>query len=245
MTTCRLIERRYIVVYQNRSLPSSEAEVDHVSLAQSVYDRLHQRLRSGSLRPGTRLVNRTLAAELGTSTIPVREAISRLVSEGVLDFTPGAGAFVRAPDSNELGELYDVREALEVMAAVEAARFANDHLLADLRAICQWFRQVAEAIPPGQHATRPQFDHWLECEEAFHTRLVAASHNRWLVKVVKEIRVIAQVFAAQKRAPRLLTHALAVTTVSQHDTFVTILADHDTEKQPPGCRPTFVWVGTQ
>ena len=218
------------MVYQNRSEPTSEADVDQVSLAQRVYDRLHQRLRSGSLRPGTRLVNRTLAAELGTSTIPVREAISRLVSEGLLDFTPGAGAFVRSPDPNELGELYDLREALEVMAAVEAARFANDHLLADLRAICERLRQVAMAILPGRHATRPQFERWLEYEEEFHTRLIAASHNRWLVKVVKEIRVIAQVFAAQKEAPRLLTHDLAAATVSQHDAFLVILAERDTEQ---------------
>ncbi|SIO62554.1 DNA-binding transcriptional regulator, GntR family [Singulisphaera sp. GP187] len=204
--------------------------MDQVSLAQRVYEQLHQRLRSGRLRPGTRLVNRTLAAELGTSTIPVREAIGRLVSEGLLDFTPGAGAFVRAPDPNELGELYDVREALEVMAAVQAARFANDHLLGDLQAICARLRQVAAAIPPGQHASRPQFERWLEDEEEFHTRLVAGSHNRWLVKVVKEIRVIAQVFAAQKAAPRLLTHALAEATVRQHDAFLVILAERDMEQ---------------
>ncbi|WP_406696269.1 GntR family transcriptional regulator [Singulisphaera sp. Ch08] len=204
--------------------------MDEVSLAQRVYERLHQRLRAGSLRPGTRLVNRSLAAELGTSTIPVREAISRLVSEGLLDFRPGAGAFVRSPDANELGELYDLREALEVMAAVEAARFANDHLLTDLQSVCARFRQLAGTISPGQHATRPQFERWLECEEEFHTRLVAASRNRWLVKVAKEIRVIAQVFAAQKKAPKLLTHELAAATVRQHDAFLVILAERDTEK---------------
>ena len=116
------------------------------TLSQQVYEQLHQKLRAGDLPPGARLVNRTLAAELGTSTIPVREAISRLVSEGVLELTPGAGASVRAPEPNELGELYDVRAALEVLAATEAARFADEHLLAELRGICQ---RGLEAAPDG------------------------------------------------------------------------------------------------
>ena len=204
--------------------------MDQVSLAQRAYDQLYEKLRSGSLRPGARLVNRTLATELGTSTIPVREAIGRLVSEGLLDFTPGAGAFVRSPDPNELGELYDVREALEVLAASEAARFADEHLVTELRGVCEQFRQIAETIPAGKHATATQFHRWLQCEEQFHGRLVAASRNRWLVKVVREIRVIATVFAAQRSVPKLLTHALARATVRNHEAFLKILTARDSEQ---------------
>ncbi len=199
------------------------------TLSQQVYEQLHQKLRAGDLPPGARLVNRTLAAELGTSTIPVREAISRLVSEGVLELTPGAGASVRAPEPNELGELYDVRAALEVLAATEAARFADEHLLAELRGICQRFGQIAAAIPANKHATAAQFHRWLDAEEQFHTRLIAASRNRWLAKVVKEIRVIAQIFAAQRLSPRILTRELANGTYEQHAAFVEILATHDIE----------------
>lgn len=204
--------------------------MEEISLSQHAYDQLHERLRSGSLRPGTRLVNRTLAAELGTSTIPVREAIGRLVSEGLLEFTPGAGAFVCTPDVNELGELYDVREALESLAAAEAARFANDHLLAELRAICERFRQIAAAISPARHAGASQFARWLEAEKQFHTRLVAASRNRWLIKMVRELRVIAQVFAAQRSARRLLTRRLAENVLKNHLAFIEILTARDTEK---------------
>lgn len=204
--------------------------MEPVTLAQRVYDQLHERLRTGSLRPGARLVNRTLAAELGTSTIPVREAISRLVSEGLLEFTPGAGAFVRAADPNELGELYDVREALESLAAAEAARFANDHLIAELGAVCERFRPIAAAIPPDKHASASQFARWLEAEEQFHTRLVAASRNRWLIKAVQEFRVIAHVFAAHRAAPKLLTRSLAEDTLRHHEAFIEILAARDVEQ---------------
>ena len=199
------------------------------SPGQGVYERIRGRLRAGALRPGTRLVNRKLAAEFGTSTIPVREAIGRLVGEGLLQATPGAGAFVRVPDPDELGELYDVREVLEVLAAAEAARSAGPALTAELRGVCERFRRIAETIPARGHATRAQFHEWLECEEQFHTRLVSAARNRWLAKVVRELRVIAEVFAAHRAAPRLLTRPLADATLAQHETFLEILARRDAE----------------
>lgn len=199
------------------------------SLSQHVYDELHRRLRSGELRPGAQLVNRTLAAELGTSTIPVREAIHRIASEGLLELAPGAGAFVRMPQPSELGDLYDVREALEVLAAAQAARFADEYVLAELSGICQQFRDIATAIGRGKHATAAQFQKWLDAEEQFHMRVVAASRNRWLSKVVREVRVISQVFAAQKNVASLLTAVVAKSTLKQHEAFLEILARRDAD----------------
>ncbi|HTN76406.1 MAG TPA: GntR family transcriptional regulator [Pirellulaceae bacterium] len=204
--------------------------MESASLSQQVYDELHRRLRSGELRPGTQLVNRTLAAELGTSTIPVREAIHRMASEGLLELAPGAGAFVRLPQPSELGDLYDVREALEALAAAQAAKYADDHLLAELQGICARFREIASAIGRGKHATSAQFQKWLEAEEQFHTRVVAAARNRWLSKVVRDVRVISHVFAAQKSVAALLTQTVAKQTLRQHETFLEILARHDVDE---------------
>lgn len=203
--------------------------MDSTTLAQQVYETLHARLRSGALQPGMRLVNRTLAAELGTSTIPVREAILRLASEGVLELTPGAGATVRAADPNELGELYDVREALETLSAAEAARYSNPNLIAELAAACERFEGLAAAIPAGGRADAAQFAQWLEAEEQFHARLTAASRNRWLAKVVREVRVVSRVFDAHRAAPAFLTRAVAEAAAADHRRLLPILASHDTE----------------
>ncbi|VTR99887.1 GntR family transcriptional regulator [Tuwongella immobilis] len=215
--------------------------MENATLSQRVYEQIRQRLRAGTLKPGARLVNRTLAAELGTSTIPVREAISRLISEGLVDATPGGGAFVRTPDPNELAELYDVREVLEVLAAGEATRYVSETMIVEFRGICQQFRQIADAIAEStastevasatakKHATREQLDRWLDVEEAFHTRLVAASRNRWLAKTVQSVRVLSDLFAAQRLVPELLTAEVADATARDHAEFLEILRNRDVD----------------
>ena len=91
------------------------------TLSEKAYDHIRQQVFSGELGPGDRLVNRALAKQLGTSFIPVREAISRLASEGLVKQVAGAGAFVRSFDRQEISEIYDVRELFEPFAAAQAA----------------------------------------------------------------------------------------------------------------------------
>ena len=93
------------------------------TLAEKSYDYIRKRLAGGDLPPGKRLVNRVLADEIGVSVIPVREAIHRLASEGLVEHVPGSGSFVRKTDLHDLDNLYVLRDALESCAAGEAARF--------------------------------------------------------------------------------------------------------------------------
>ncbi len=64
--------------------------------------------------PGSRLSNRALAKEIGISVIPVREAITRLASKGLLKHQPGLGTFMPQPDAEEFLQLLEVREAMEM-----------------------------------------------------------------------------------------------------------------------------------
>lgn len=77
---------------------------------------LRQRVLSGALRPGERINEVALAEELRISRGPLREAIRGLSREGILDYRPHLGAFVREPGEAELAELYEVRIALETHA---------------------------------------------------------------------------------------------------------------------------------
>ena len=66
------------------------------SLKQQAHERLLEKLTSGRMRPGSRVSESQLAKELGSSRGPVREAVSQLASQGILDQVPGVGTFVKA-----------------------------------------------------------------------------------------------------------------------------------------------------
>ena len=87
------------------------------SQAQDAYERLLELVRSGDLVPGLRITETDLAARLGISRTPIREALRRLELEGLVVHTPRLGATIRVLDWSEITELYEMRAVLEGTAA--------------------------------------------------------------------------------------------------------------------------------
>jgi DNA-binding GntR family transcriptional regulator len=94
---------------------SSETIVEHLSHA------IRDLVRQGEYAQGDRLVVAEVAQRFGVSVGPVREAIRRLVGEGLLDFAPHRGASVRAYSERDVREVFQLREAIEGYAAKLAA----------------------------------------------------------------------------------------------------------------------------
>jgi DNA-binding GntR family transcriptional regulator len=92
-------------------------------LREAVYDALTEMIITRELKPGEHLVENELAAQLGVSRQPVREALQRLQSEGWVDLRPALGAFVHVPTDSEADQLLAVRTLLET----ESARLAAGH----------------------------------------------------------------------------------------------------------------------
>jgi DNA-binding GntR family transcriptional regulator len=199
------------------------------SLAEKSYDYIRQKLSGGEFQPGKRLVNRTLADEIGVSVIPVREAIHRLASEGLVDHVPGAGAFVRKPDRQDLDNLYVLRDALESCAAAEAARYITAEQLEELEDILERAKQTTRQIQkqPKLHSNKRLLDRWLDDEQQFHELLIEASRNPLLAKVVDEHRAISNVFESQRNDPRLLTAEVAKETCKSKAELLQSLRDND------------------
>ncbi|GAB3185225.1 GntR family transcriptional regulator [Nesterenkonia halophila] len=101
-------------------------------------DRAHEALRreivEGLLPPGTVLGEVEQAARLGVSRTPLREALARLVSEGLADQTRGRGTVVSAVSPADVEQLFEVRIPLDVQAARLAARRAEPTVFAELAA---------------------------------------------------------------------------------------------------------------
>ncbi|HET6572278.1 MAG TPA: GntR family transcriptional regulator, partial [Fimbriiglobus sp.] len=201
------------------------------TLAEKTYQHLRRKVLTGELQAGSQLVNRTLAEELEVSLAPVREAIHRLATEGLVDHIPGAGAFVRKLNSQDLEELYVLREAVESCAAAEAARYIADWQLDVLDEVCRRFAEIVEEVRrrPGRTATAALLDRWLDCEERFHSIVVEAARNRLLAKVVHEYRALVQVFGVQRHRETILTEAVAEETARGHEAIAGALRHRDAD----------------
>ena len=94
--------------------------------ADRVYDTVRQGILDGTYAQGARLGEADLADSLGVSRTPVREALRRLGSEGLLATLPNKGARVRTWTAGELGDIFDLRALLEGHAAARAATRVTD-----------------------------------------------------------------------------------------------------------------------
>ncbi|MBP7933331.1 MAG: GntR family transcriptional regulator [Phycisphaerae bacterium] len=202
------------------------------TLADRAYHGLRQKLVRGELQAGQRLVNRVIAKELRVSQTPLREAINRLVSEGVFEFVPGAGAYVHQIDFQELLQLYDLREHLEPFAARRAARHITDAELLEMEAICADWRRIARHIrDEGRTSATPdEMLRWNDNEERFHALLLLASRNRWLTAIVGNLRLLAMAFAVQRQNPQMLSLRAAAITWRDHARIVRTLRSGDEEQ---------------
>ncbi|WP_146575820.1 GntR family transcriptional regulator [Neorhodopirellula pilleata] len=201
------------------------------SLAEKSYQYIRDQLSRGEMTPGERLVNRSLAAKIGVSVIPVREAIHRLASEGLVEHVPGAGAFVRKPTRQSLDNLYVLRDALESCAAAEAARYISVSELHALDELLERFKQTAAEIRQNNkpHSTKRQLNRWLDDETDFHELLVEASRNEVLAKVIRDNLAIVNVFEAQRSDPGLLTYEVAAETCQSKSQLIDALRDRDAD----------------
>lgn len=147
-------------------------------LTDQVYATLHAAILNGDLPAGSRLTVRELAEQVGTSAMPVREAIRRLEEAGMVEREPHKGAVVKALTLEELVHVYDIRRLLEV----EAARLGSEHVTdEDCDRMQAEYDLMREAI--RDHRVVDLLDH----DESLLTILYTASGNPLLVKMIQNL----------------------------------------------------------
>lgn len=145
--------------------------IDVQTLADRACDMLERAILSGSLPAGMALGEAELAARLGISRGPVREAMNRLEGRRLLQRVPHVGVRVVCLSDTEVGEIFAMREVLEGLAA----RLAAEHM--DTREI-----DALEAAAPFRH-TAPRADGHRPSRpgDDFHVRIAQGSRNRRLI----------------------------------------------------------------
>jgi DNA-binding GntR family transcriptional regulator len=141
------------------------------------YAELRARILGGDLPPGSRLAQHELASALGMSLTPLREAIRRLSSEGLIDLDTHRDARVAAMNATEARQLFEVRLSLDPAAAEHAAKRRTDADLAALRGTAARLLPVTRAW--GRTA--------LDAHRAFHRAVYVASHNDVLIRMLDDL----------------------------------------------------------
>ncbi|HLU03993.1 MAG TPA: GntR family transcriptional regulator [Advenella sp.] len=155
---------------------SEHANDRGVTLSDQAYNYIVQSLEDGTLPPGTRLRETELAADIGLSRTPIREALNRLMSEGLVSNDPKRGLIITELDQNMVGELYEMRRVLESTAAALAARHATDVEIAVLRQIIDRDETLDDPAALSYN------------NRLFHQTLYQCAHNRYLLKTLQVLQ---------------------------------------------------------
>ena len=146
------------------------------SSSDQVCELVRTQILFGELRPGQAVSQRTLAANLGVSQTPVREALLRLRHEGLVELAPVAGYVVRRWTPKDIRDRFGLRRAIEGMAIERAAEVITPAVVRRLYAICDEGERLLHA---GR--TRESF----QTDRQFHTVLVSASGSREITRAAR------------------------------------------------------------
>jgi DNA-binding GntR family transcriptional regulator len=161
--------------------PLAPAFMTRATLTEQCYSEIKRRILNGELAAGERLNEKQLAAALMVSPTPVREALNKLRSDGLITYSAWQGAAVLNLNADDLAHLYDIRCALEGLAIREACpNLASE----DLDYLDGLVARAAEVMSSGE--AEAQSIH--ELNHLFHQFIIDRTGNPWLAKTMEGIQ---------------------------------------------------------
>jgi DNA-binding GntR family transcriptional regulator len=146
------------------------------SLVDAAYEQIRRRILDNLWPPGHRALEQEVALALGMSRTPVREALVRLQSEGLVEVVPRHGMRVLPVSPTDMREIYEILTALECMAAELLARRRPSD--AELQPLVDATRAMDRALAVDD------LDAWARADEQFHAQLLDLAGNRRLQATV-------------------------------------------------------------
>ncbi len=183
-----------------------------VSVNDAVTRALREAILSGKIRPGDRLLQDELARQLGVSRQPVREALRRLQSEGLVVQTPQRGLLVREFTKADLQENYYLRQLLESEAAQSAAERITSAELQELKALNQ---AMIQAVASDDTSTL------VELNVQFHRRIRESARMPALFRLLEQLwvgwTVFTPLFLPQRSRRSVREHAAIIAALEARD----------------------------
>lgn len=201
---------------------TGKSAITRSSLGDEVYRVLWQRILDRHLRAGEKLSDLRLSDELGVSRTPVREALQRLVQDGIARAEPNRGFYVASFAPDDVAEIYDLRTALETMALrIAAPLFSPRELRLDLAELDRIEERLDHAETNDELLATA--DEFLVSDRAFHRRLVERADRKRLAGLVEGLWAQIAVFQqAGSYLPSLVRQSVA-----HHRAMIHALLDGD------------------
>ena len=159
---------------------SDGASRRNVPLAVKAYEEIKRRIVEGTMPPGYPILETELAADLGISRTPVREALARLQHEDLVFSIRRKGVMVSSMSVDDMKEIGEMLEGLEGMAVKLASERATE---ADLRRLEDAVRAQEQALKKDDRQM------WSVADEEFHNAILDAARNRRMQEAVSRVRV--------------------------------------------------------
>lgn len=147
---------------------------------EEAYNHLQKALRQGLYKPGDRLISEDIAAEIGMSRMPVREAFRRLASEGLVTLRPNRGCVVAGLTLDEIYETFEIRSVLEGLAVRLATPKVNADVLDELNRVLDRMERA------GQSGSSD----WVARHQEFHSVIFALSGRPKLIRQIAALHVV-------------------------------------------------------
>lgn len=184
------------------------------NLADLAYNYLYESIITHKLAPGSAIVETEISQALGISRTPIREALKRLGSEGLVKHYPSRGTFVASISKEDIEEIFDLREALEVLALKNAASVIT-------------FEQLDKIEEQLNNLTSDSDkEDFYESDRAFHNLIINNCRNKRLVQFINNLNALIDVY---RRLSALTPHRLN-SSKKEHLAVVKALKEKNTAK---------------
>jgi DNA-binding GntR family transcriptional regulator len=207
-----------------RSQSTEETElIQKRPLKEDIFDILHEKIISGTYKPGDWLRQEDIATQLGVSMTPVREGLDLLVSAGLAERVPYRGVRVREMSTKDVVEAYGLRLVLEAVISQEAAKNITPEQVARLE------RMLSEM---KKHDTLKEVSSERKSSREFHSAIAEATKNDLLIKLYE---VVSNAFPdwllyeALFRHPELIAESMS-STYEEHVAIVEALKKADADQ---------------
>ena len=181
-------------------------------LRDQIYDRLRAAIVSGEMPAGTPVIEVEIATRLGASRTPVREALRRLETEGMVEPRGARGMVVRELKLEEVACILEIREALETIAALRASRRMEKRDYAKIERLIERMRKYVDDLSEMERL-----------DTAFHDEILAHADGIRLKRMLGDLR--SDILPLRSFALATLERRQGV--VDEHASMLVAMASHD------------------